>query len=362
MSDTLKQSIYINLLELLQRQLELNATPAVSSLLADACLMLFTKWAPVLTASAATNDEENRIAALNSSIIYMLNERKTDLSPNLLTSLQILLTQTIYSLSQEQLKPDHTSSANRRVMATNWVVPTVGLAMHSLHQFELTLDQECAPIAVSRCAVVALTLFNAVITAAASEYAAWLPLVKNNVIVESLVQLLSILMEKHKNFDVAQAALSTLINISADANTAGLLQSASTFQVLNAAFKSVYEQPIAPDVISKSLRPKASWSNLYQSSYVLATTLLIHQKQFFATHAIEFVKYHAERIRDCFVQLCDSPSMSLLEESTEIMSLLVALTTYKHLWLARDRRLFEDLNSQVARLSISITTFLKRPR
>lgn len=356
MSDKLKQSIYINLLAVLHRQLQLNASHTVNALLADVCLLLFKhkKWSHCLT--CAPND--NQMHTLNSSIIYMLNENKVELSLPLLTTLQTLLAQTISAMHRHE---DEANGVRVKIIAADWMTPTVGLLMHSMHEFELTIGKSDTSTVETRCAVVSLTLFNAVITAAASEHAAWLPLIKNNVIIESLVQLLAALIETHKSFEVAQSVMTILIRFASDAATAHVVQSSQAFQALNSPFKSIYEQPIAPDVISKSLRPKASWSNVYHGAFSLATSMLIRLQQFFAIEAIEFVKYHAARIRECFAQLCTQPSMSLLDEALEITILLTTLTKFKHLWIARERELFNAINDDVGKICTSTAAFLRRP-
>ncbi|KAI1289968.1 Nucleoporin [Halotydeus destructor] len=324
-NDELRCDIFMNLLRCLEKQLELKAKPVVLSLILDVCLMLFPKWSKSVTDLADADWQ-----TLNTSIIYNVSEQKSSLSIGFLVSLNALMVHSVETMKKNGQDKDNNSKSTAR----EWMLPAVNLVMESMKLFQHSLLQEGSDVKPeSRLALTSLSLLGSLVMFSSSDSQSWLPLISRNVLLESLSELLCSLIESRKGYDVAEAIMSTLLVFAIHPEASHLIQHAKVIDVLNVSLCKLYS--------ATDSRSNHDWIHLYYYSFKLVTSVLLTVKQYFIFDALQFVKFHSERIRWCLTKLTSNPSKAILDEVVSMLPLVSVLLKYPHYCKMKEPQVLE---------------------
>ena len=335
LEDSKKKIILNNILKSILDQLKVNDQQISHDLLftlCEICVTLLNKWDSKKTMN---NIEDWR--EITTTILYIVNERKNNLTLGIIINVE-----TILCLSLQAFEGQDVSV---REPLKDWYTPWCSLFKFVYQILEKNINRISETELKLTCGT--LGFFHNLFNASKELNTTWLYILRNNLILESMVSLLCYLIENKINMQLIDTIQNTFILLSTIPSAAHLLQITRIVDKISNSLISVSKDD--------------EFVHIFELTLQLATSLLMTIKHHYVEPAINLISLHLSKVVSCLRLVRECPFHERIQEATKIMSLLCSLTPYKQIWIPLDKKSFDTLLDEIHKTTHSLIAFLIRP-
>lgn len=334
LEDSKKKTILNNILKSILDQLRVDeeVNNELLQTLCEICVTLMSKWGGK---KVIDNLEDWR--ETTTIILYIVNEKKTNLTLGFIINIETILCLSLQAFEDEGLQV--------REPLKDWYSPWCSLFKFVYQILEKNILKLSETELKLTCGT--LGFFHNLFNATKDMNAVWLHVMRNNLILESMVSLLCYLIENKSNMQLIDSIQNTLILLSTVPSAAHLLQITRIV-----------------DKISNSLicvNKDDEFIQIFELTLQLATSLLMTIKHHYVEPAINLISLHLDKVVSCLRLVRECPFHERIQEATKIMSLLCSLTPYKQIWIPLNKKSFDTLLTEIHKTTHSLIAFLIRP-
>lgn len=334
LEDAKKRTILSNILKSILDQLKVNDSfnHDLLQTLCEVCVTLLSKWDGKRVMHDIVEWRE-----MTTTILYIANEQKTKLTLGFLISIETILCLSLQAFEDQELSV--------REPLKDWYAPWCSLFKFVYHILEKNINNISETELKLTCAT--LGFFHNLFNATREMNAAWLHVVRNNMILESMASLLCYLIENKSNLQLIDTIQNTFILLSTVPSAAHLLQITRIVDKISNSLISVNKDD--------------EFVQIFELTLQLATSLLMTIKHHYVEPAINLISLHLDKVVSCLRLVRECPFHERIQEATKIMSLLCSLTPYKQIWIPLNKRSFDTLLVEIHKTTHSLVAFLIRP-
>ena len=300
--------------------------------LCEICVTLLSKWE---SRKVMNNIEEWR--EITTTILYIVNEQKTNLTLGFIISIETILCLSLQAFEDQDL--------SIREPLKDWYSPWCSLFKFVYHILEKNINNLTETELKLTCGT--LGFFHNLFNATKELNSAWLYVMRNNLILESMASLLCYLIENKSNLQLIDTIQNTFILLSTLPSAAHLLQITRIVDKISNSLISVSKED--------------EFVQIFELTLQLATSLLMTIKHHYVEPAINLISLHLDKVVGCLRLVRECPFHERIQEATKIMSLLCSLTPYKQIWIPLNKKSFDTLLTEIHKTTHSLIAFLIRP-
>ena len=335
LEDAKKKIILSNIMKSILDQLKVNNDLFNHDLLqtlCEVCVTLLSKWDGKRVMNNLVEWRET-----TTTILYIANEQKANLTLGFIISIETILCLSLQAFEDQELSV--------REPLKDWYAPWCSLFKFVYHILEKNINSISETELKLTCAT--LGFFHNLFNATREMNAAWLHVVRNNMILESMASLLCYLIENKSNMQLIDTIQNTFILLSTVPSAAHLLQITRIVDKISNSLISVSKDD--------------EFVQIFELTLQLATSLLMTIKHHYVEPAINLISLHLDKVVSCLRLVRECPFHERIQEATRIMSLLCSLTPYKQIWIPLNRQSFDTLLTEIHKTTHSLVAFLIRP-
>ncbi|XP_062505615.1 nucleoporin NUP188-like [Corticium candelabrum] len=192
----------------------------------------------------------------------------------------------------------------------------------------------------------------------------WMPTLNENNTLLLLIQVVDACMKNRTDVEFTDAVLHLFLSISIVPEVAGALTILGVHQSLCLSLQkdqaSNNSSTSQLTLINNSHKP--SWSQVWQMSLALITTLLQTLERDFLSSALDFVGVHQEQLALSLEAIQSNQSINSLVEAECTVALLAQLACFHREWRFSLPIVFDSLKKQVGWLCQACSSLLSRPQ
>jgi len=334
LDDSKKKIILSNILKSIVDQLKVDDSQVNHDLLmtlCEICVTLLNKWD-----NKIMNDmiEWREITA---TILYIVNERKTNLTLGFIINIETILCLSLKAFESQDL--------SLREPLKDWYSSWCSIFKFVYQILEKNINKISETELKLTCGT--LGFFHNLFNATKELNTAWLYVLRNNLILESMVSLLCYLIENKINMQLIDTIQNTFILLSTVPSAAHLLQITRIVDKISYSLLSVNKDD--------------EFVQIFELTLQLATSLLMTIKHHYVEPAINLISLHLDKVVTCLRLVRECPFYERIQEAIKIMSLLCSLTPYKQIWIPLNKKSFDTLLVEIHKTTHSLIAFLIRP-
>lgn len=335
LEDAKKKIILNNILKSILDQLKINGSfnHELLQTLCEICVTLLNKW----DSKKVMSDNLLEWRETTTTILFIVNEQKINLTLGFIINIQTMLCLTLQAFEDQDL--------SIREPLKDWYSPWCSLFKFVFQILEKNINK----ISETELKLICGTLgfFHNLFNATKEMNTAWLHVMRNNLIFESMASLLCYLIENKSNMQLIDTLCNTFILLSTVPSAAHLLQITRIVDKISNSLNSVHNDD--------------EFVQIFELTLQLSTSLLMTIKHHYVEPAINLISLHLDKVVSCLRLVRECPFHERIQEAIKIMSLLCSLTPYKQIWIPLNKKSFDILLDEINKTTHSLIAFLIRP-
>lgn len=375
-SNTVRNQIIEDLLTCIATELRLGEKLDKERIAAtgETLLLIWTKWMP-------KNSPGSTFKSIH-DILYLADLSKEFLPFSFLLTFQSTLN--LYLVRQRD-------NLKKELHSSNLLVPAVQLMHFSLKIMEKyfsdkirnsSLEFESKIGVESRLCLASIMTLRFIIDISRQEVDLWISYMQTNLKTDSLIQFLTLLMNKRFGSDICLSIIELLLCLSSINETASYLQKIGLINQVNMIAIATYERPYTylsqlamntnkiinqqvhsnptTETTSKicldNINSDHEWLPIYWHIIRLNISMVLSLGKDYASTAIEFLSIHCIRICELFELLRTKPRSVSMEEALQIIYMINLVLRYDRLWKSKNYNSYNAISDELAKTAYTLAT------